>query len=367
MLLIITFCFIVLIQVFFYSVVFGKFLFSKNKNFTPNLQPVSLIICSKNEEENLKNFLPEFTQQKYPLFEIVLVDDASTDASLQIMLDFKKKHTSNNLQIQIISIDENSSKGKKAALSLGIKSSKFDHLLLTDADCKPISDEWMSEMSSYFSKEKTIVLGYGAYRKIEKSFLNKIIRFETLLTAIQYFSYAKSGNAYMGVGRNIAYHKNEFINANGFNNHLSLLSGDDDLFVNQIANKENTEICIKKNSFTISEPKSNFKEWLDQKRRHITTASHYKLFHKFSLGLFYLSQILFWILGVVLLILQLNVSLVLLLMASRLIIWYIIIYKSTVRLNEKDLIGFAPIYEISIIFIQFYIFIKNIITPPKHW
>ena len=149
------------------------------------------------------------------------------------MLNFKRKYASENLLIQSISVDEKSSKGKKAALALGIESSKFEHLLLTDADCKPNSNQWISEMSSQFSEKKSIILGYGVYLKIKKSFLNKIIRFETLFTAIQYFSYAKSGIAYMGVGRNIAYEKREFLKADGFNNHLNVSSGDDDLFVNQ--------------------------------------------------------------------------------------------------------------------------------------
>ena len=219
-----------------------------------------------------------------------------------------------------------------------------------------------------------LVLTTNAHKEVEgfehqfvESFLNKIIRFETLFTAIQYFSYAKAGIAYMGVGRNIAYQKREFINADGFSKHLNIQSGDDDLFVNQIANRNNTAICLKKNSFTISEPKTNFIEWIQQKRRHITTASHYKLIHKFLLGIFYMSQISFWILAFTMLVLQLNTVLVSTLIIGRLIIWYIIIYKSAKKLNEKDLIRFAPIYEISIIFMQFYILIRNIIAPPKHW
>ncbi len=367
MLLIITFCIIIFIQSFFYLFIFVRFSFAKTKVTNPNFPPVSLIICSKNEAKNLQYFLPEFACQKYPLFEIVLIDDASTDQSLNIMLNFKKKYASENLLIQIIGIDEKSSNGKKAALALGIKSSKFEHLLLTDADCKPKSTQWISEMNTQFSEKKSLILGYGAYRKIKKSFLNKLIRFETLFTAIQYFSYAKAGIAYMGVGRNIAYQKREFLKADGFNNHLKISSGDDDLFVNQIANRYNTAICFEKNSYTISEPKTIFKEWIQQKRRHITTASHYKFIHKFLLGIFYLSQISFWILAFTLLVLQIDTVLVSSLILIRLIIWYIIIYKSAKKLNEKDLIRFAPIYEISIIFIQFYILIRNIFAPPKHW
>jgi hypothetical protein len=222
-------------------------------------------------------------------------------------------------------------------------------------------------MSSCFSSEKSIILGYGPYRKIEYSVLNKIIRFETLFTAIQYFSYSITGMPYMGVGRNIAYKKKDFIEAKGFESHSEIISGDDDLFINEIANSQNTEICFSKDSFTVSEPKTNFKAWIHQKRRHITTASHYKKTHKLLLGLFYISQFLFWFLAVILLFLNYNLIFVNLLIIIRFLVWYPVIVRSANKLDEKDLIRYAPIYEISIIFIQLYIFFKNKIAPPNHW
>ena len=367
MIIFITFCIIIVIQIVFYLFLFGKFSFSKSEIQNDNSFPISIIICAKNEEKNLTRFLPSIADQNYPKFEIVLVNDASEDNTLEVMQNFKNNFSTNKRNIQIITVDKENSKGKKNALTLGINSAKYNHLLLTDADCKPNSNDWIKEIISNFSNEKTVVLGYGAYRKIKKSFLNKIIRFETLLTAIQYFSYAKIGKAYMGVGRNIAYNKDEFIKAKGFLNHNSILSGDDDLFINQITTTKNTSICFNKNSFTISEPKTNFKVWLNQKRRHITTSSHYKILHKLVLGIFYVSQILFWSLAFILLILKIYLPLTILLIFIRLFIWYLIIFKSANKLNEKDLIVFAPIYEISIIFIQLYIFIQNLISSPKHW
>src|SRR5690606_28466257 len=191
---------------------------------------------------------------------------------------------------------------KKYALTLGIKAAKHTHLLFTDADCKPLSKYWISEMSACFSDNKSIVLGYGSYSKVKKSLLNKLIRFETFLTAIQYFSFAKIGMPYIGVGRNMSYTKEAFFNTNGFMSHMYIRSGDDDLFINQIATAQNTEICFSIESFTESTPKKTYKEWLIQKRRHITTANHYKTKHKLLLALFYTSNMLFWILTIVLLV-----------------------------------------------------------------
>src|SRR5690606_37823827 len=193
---------------------------------------------------------------------------------------------------------------KKFALTLGIKAAKTEYQLFTDADCYPTSPNWLRDMSSQFTLNKTIVLGYGAYEKIPNSFLNKIIRFETMLTAVQYFSWAKAGKPYMGVGRNLAYKKEEFFNVRGFMDHMKIRSGDDDLFINQAGNSKNTTICFTPSSFTYSEPKRKFSDWFNQKRRHVSTAGHYKFFDRAQLAVFYISQLLFIILAALLLAFQ---------------------------------------------------------------
>ncbi|MCD6543272.1 MAG: glycosyltransferase, partial [Flavobacteriaceae bacterium] len=300
----ITFSIVIIIQIFYYLFLFGKFSFLKPIDLPYQKIGISVVICAKNEAKNLRLFLPKIASQNYSKFEIVLIDDASNDNSLQVMQQFKNKFASQHLSIQIISIAKGKSQGKKTALSKGILATKNEYLLLTDADCEPASNEWINEMTANFTKEKSIVLGYGAYKKIKNSFLNKIIRFETLLTALQYFSYAKIGQVYMGVGRNIAYKKEEFLKAGGFDDHMNIKSGDDDLLINKIAAKHNTAICFTKNSFTVSEPETDFNKWIWQKRRHITTAGHYKITHQILLGLFYISQILFWVLSICLLVLN---------------------------------------------------------------
>jgi len=263
----------IFIQFLFYGFLFLKFTYAKTKNISKKNIPISIIICAKNEADNLKTFLPSIVNQDYPNFQIVLINDASNDNTLEIMNTFQKQH--NNIKIVDVENNEAFWGSKKYALTLGIKASNHEHLLFTDADCRPVSKYWITEMTKHFEDKKSIVLGYGAYKR-SSSFLNKLIRFETLMTAVQYFSYAKSGIPYMGVGRNLAYQKNEFFKANGFINHMQVRSGDDDLFINQVANSKNTTICFTKSSFTESLPKTSFKTWITQKRRHISASKHYK-------------------------------------------------------------------------------------------
>lgn len=359
----ILFLIVLIIQVFYYLYFFSRFAFSSNISKKKSSIPVSVIICAKNEANNLKLFLPSIISQSYATFEIVLVNDHSTDDSLQVMLDFQKK-TPN---IQVVNLNNKTLGNKKNAVTQGINTAKYEHLLFTDADCEVKHNNWINEMAFHFSNEKQLILGYGAYEKINKSWLNKLIRFETLLTAIQYFSYAKANLTYMGVGRNIAYTKSLFTKANGFTKHQHIKSGDDDLFVNQMAVKNNVSLCYSENSFTYSKPHTNFKKWIYQKRRHISTANHYKLIHQFLLGLFYISQLLFWLLTFFLLFTSKNLMFIAVIIIIRLSLLYIIYGFSAKKLKETDLVLYLPFLELFLIVIQIRIFIQNIFSKPTNW
>lgn len=355
---------IVLLQLLYYIGIFSFFAFTTDKNFDVSEElPTSIIIAAKNEAVNLSDNLPYFANQNHTNFELIIVNDNSTDDTLKIINDFKKNNPL--LPITIVSM-QNGKGNKKLALSKGIALAKYPNLLFTDADCKPNSNNWITIMTTKLHK-KQIVLGYGAYQKMKHSFLNKLIRFETVLTALQYFSYAKIGLPYMGVGRNLSYKKNLFIENNGFESHISIKSGDDDLFINQVATKDNTAICYKKEAHTISKVHTNFKKWIHQKKRHITTAGKYKTIHQLLLALFYLTNFLFWFLGIFLLLYVKNPTIILFSMLIRVAVQYFYWYKATKKLNEKDLLIFVPILEILLIAIQLYIFLSNLMVKPKSW
>jgi glycosyltransferase involved in cell wall biosynthesis len=356
---------IVVVQLFYYVIVFGKFAYRKAPKSTPKRIPISVIVCAKNEAENVTRFVPLLAEQEYPDFEIVLIDDASSDGTLDLLEAFEKKYAN----VRLVKVENNEAfwGNKKFALTLGIKAARKEYLLFTDADCYPNSKNWIMEMSSQFTAQKTIVLGYGAYERIAGSFLNKIIRFETMLTAVQYFSWAKMGRPYMGVGRNLAYKKEEFFNVNGFIDHMKIRSGDDDLFINQAAKGSNTTICDSAESFTYSMSKTSFKEWFTQKRRHVSTAGHYKSFDKMQLGLFFISQLLFLLLPIVLLAFQFQWMIVLGLIGLRYLFAWITLGISAGKLHEKDTMYWFPIIEITLIFTQLNIFFTNIFSKPVHW
>jgi glycosyltransferase involved in cell wall biosynthesis len=366
--LLIIFCLfivVVFVQFLYYIVVFGKFSFAKTQTVTPKKIPISVIVCAKNEEENVKNFIPLLLEQNYYDFEIVLIDDASSDDTLELFEAYEKQHSN----VKLVKVENNEAfwGNKKYALTLGIKAAKNEYLLFTDADCYPSSKDWILNMSSQYTMHKTIILGYGAYEKIAGSFINKIIRFETLLTATQYLAWAKIGKPYMGVGRNLAYKREEFFKVNGFIDHMKIRSGDDDLFVNQAASKANTAVCFLPDSFTYSKPKTSFKEWFTQKRRHISTAKNYKLFDRNQLALFYVSQLLFLILPIILLAFQYQWITVISMIGFRYLFAWITMGFAAGKLKEKDVMYWFPIIEITLIITQLNIFITNTFSKPVHW
>lgn len=337
----ILFMLVALIQLAYYWYFFSRIAFYQPGRRTGFEGPVSVVISARNEYDNLKKNLPLILEQDYPEFEVVVVNDGSDDDTEQLFKELKAKYkhlTAINLLDSV-----NFFKGKKLPLSVGIKSAKYEKLLLTDADCYPRSPHWIRRMADHFSDDKLIVLGYGAYEK-RPGYLNKLIRLDTLMVAMQYGGFALAGLPYMGVGRNLAYDRKLFYRAKGFTRHYRILSGDDDLFINQVAGAGNTSLEISPQSHTLSVPKTSFAAWYRQKTRHLSTARYYRKKHRWLLGLFGLSQSLFLPLFIISLLLAgitLNGLLVLVAYLMRSISVLVIMRALTRRLAEKELFWFS--------------------------
>ncbi|HRZ78266.1 MAG TPA: glycosyltransferase, partial [Bacteroidales bacterium] len=237
--LVLLFFLVSLIQLLFIWVLHGRLGLTRPRRGDEATRPVSVIICARDEYHNLKENLPFILHQDYPDFEVIVVNDASDDDTGYLLEDLAKDYP--HLQPVTIHSDLNFFKGKKFPLSIGIKSAHKPYLLLTDADCRPTSRHWLRKMQSHFSEEKRIVLGYGSYRT-RNSLLHMLVRFDTVSTAMRYMSWALAGIPYMGVGRNLAYHRDLFFGEGGFLKHYSIPSGDDDLFINKVATPGNTAV-----------------------------------------------------------------------------------------------------------------------------
>ena len=355
-----------LIQLIYYFFLYGKFSFRKLKERRKKIKdPVSVIICARNEAENLDKNLEAILTQDYPEYEVVVVNDCSNDNTADVLGKYLKKYS--HLRTTDITEDPKFSHSKKLALTVGIKGAKYEHLLFTDADCKPVSKSWIKKMHSRFSDKVNIVLGYGGYIQ-QPGFLNRYIRYDTVTIAIQYFSFAMARKPYMGVGRNLAYKKSLFFKNKGFANHYHLLSGDDDLFVNENANKENTAVEFSIDSHTLSEPEKKTSAWIRQKSRHFTTGKLYKRKHKFMLGGESLSRFLFYAAFIYLLATDYHIEIVLSIFAVRLITQLIIYKLAITKLNEKNLLLSILFFDVLAMFVNFTLYFWRRKRPKlKKW
>ncbi|NNV56079.1 glycosyltransferase [Limnovirga soli] len=359
------FCVVIAIQLYYYL-----FYFRRLAQFKPPVKqssqeyPVSVIICARDEADNIVKNLPGILVQEYKTTsEVIVVNDNSSDESKYLLDEFKK--TFKHLNPIELTQEAKMIPGKKFPLSIGIKSARYEIVLLSDADCVPASEHWIYKMQHGFREGIQIVLGYGAYHKLP-GLLNKLIRFETFHSATQYLSFALAGQPYMGVGRNLSYKKELFFNNKGFSSINHIPGGDDDLFINKVATATNTTIVIDKDAHTLSDPQKTWNNWQRQKFRHYTTSKYYKSSHKFLLGLYSVTQMLVYPLGIAAAILF-NWWLALAVFGLRLIIQGIVWYKCMHKLNEADLWPYFILLDIWMFFYYLLYAPALLKKPAKNW
>lgn len=277
-----------LLYLFIFIIAFNR----KNPGDKEAHVPVSVVVCAHDEAENLRELIPLLLSQDYPEFEVIIVNDRSNDSTF----DFLLQETKTEPRLRMVNVKDTPERvnGKKYGITLGIRAAAHEWILLTDADCRPNSNQWIRSMSRYFTADSQFVLGFSPYMQ-KAGFLNLFIRFETILTAIQYFAFGWLKNPYMGVGRNLAYRKSLFLEQKGFNNFLHVTGGDDDLFVNMHARGTNTRLQLSPESQVSSLPESTWRSFYDQKIRHLAVGKRYRFSHRFLLGLFSTSWIITWL------------------------------------------------------------------------
>jgi poly-beta-1,6-N-acetyl-D-glucosamine synthase len=369
-----TFCFFALmlfIQLLYIFFIYARFAFYRDKTNSEiqqekmDLPWVSVVIAARNESDNLYHYLPLILNQNYPNFEVVVVNHQSIDDSYNILNAFKLQYPK-RLKVVEVERSKHLGTGKKFPLSLGIKAASHEILLLTDADCAPASENWIFQMVSKINEQKQLVLGFAPY-KLEKGILNKIIRFDTSMIAMNYFAFALAKMPYMGVGRNMAYTKKLFNSVNGFKSHYSVISGDDDLFVQETAKKRNYCIQVNPDTFCESPAKKTWSDWVLQKTRHYTTSSKYQVIKKLLLGIYPMSLILAWI-SFVFLVIDFEYSL----FSSALFAFIIILKwwiqgKCLFKLKAKGFVALFPILDLFYAFLIPWIFYTSDKSRVSKW
>jgi cellulose synthase/poly-beta-1,6-N-acetylglucosamine synthase-like glycosyltransferase len=353
-----------LILCFYYLFFFLRLvIFKPALNENETLFPVSVIICARNESQNIIDLLPKILDQDYPNFEVVVVNDASWDETGDELEEMRKVYP--NLQIVTITESMQYRPGKKFALTLGIKKAQFEHLVFTDADCVPASRKWLKNISKSFANNE-LVLGVGTFAS-QHTFINSLIRFENFITGTFYLSFAKAGFPYMGVGRNMAYTKSLYNKVGGFKKHYHVVSGDDDLFVNEAATSKNTAICVEPESHMISKASATWGAWWKQKKRHYSTAGYYRLTTKIMLGLYPLSVLLFLVGVIGMLVFENLLYISLSVLFLKLMLQLSIFRGAFKKQGDRYIWLFSPLLEVLLIINQFILLIASKLSKQIRW
>ncbi len=337
------------VQLWYHFARMGKLLKYKKTDKLASDLSVSIIVCAQNELENLKKLVPQLLAQKYTDFEIVLVDDASWDGTTELIEEYQKEF-SNIKGVFINAETKQKSIGKKFALTLGIKASKNDIILLTDADCMPTSDQWiMLMMQPYLTNPKVdAVLGYSPF--VNKSNITALIsNMENIFTGSLYLGYALAKKPYMAVGRNFSYKKTIFFKHKGFASHHHIAGGDDDLFLQQIATNENIGICLEPESFVYTIPKKTIGEWFKQKMRHNFAGKFYAANIQWKLGVLGISHLFLWLMVIVGLFIPSIAIIVLISIATFWFIKIIFMFFVFKVLKKQTYVAWIPLFDLAFV------------------
>ncbi len=353
-----------LIQLFYFAYFYKRLAFFKDEKTSTEMPPVSIVIAARNEFQNLSQNLELILNQQYPEFEVIVVLDQTYDESPDLLYALKQKYA--NLKSAVVPLNDRFDGGKKLAITLGIKAAKYNRLLFTDADCRPVGSRWIQAMVARSAEANAVVIGYSPYKRA-KGMLNAVIRFDNLLAGMNYISFALARMPYMGVGRNLSYTKEKFFENGGFKSHYALKSGDDDLFVNEMAGRVPVCVCIDQDASIETTAETTWKAYIRQKRRHLTTGWKYKWHHRFLLLLFPLSLAVFWVAGISLIVFHTWLYIVLSLIGVRMLLQIFTFSRSSQWLGHTDLIVLAPVLEVMVLILSGIIHIANISAKQTTW
>ena len=318
-------------------------------HFSQELPPLSVIIYAHDDSKNLSKYLPSILEQDYPLFEVIVINEALNDDIESVLVNLAEKYP--NLYHTFTPDSALNISHKKLALSIGIKASKYNWLVFTETNCQPVSNQWLRLLARNFTSHTQIVLGYSSYESI-KGWKNTKISFDDLFSSIRYLGFALADLPYKGIGKNMAYRKDLFTSSKGYTEHLSLRRGEDDLFINKVARKGNTRVETSADAVIRIYDTTQYENWKSEKLNYDFTSRFYRGIQRNLSGFETCTRLFFYAactIGIILSIQNMNFILAgiyILLWLIRLTIQMYVINKTTKDLGEKKRYYFSlPIFD----------------------
>lgn len=347
-LVVISFGIVTFIELLYYYLLFARFSFMRKKSDTSHYQPaVSVVMVAKDAASVLLKTLPKFLNQQYGEFEVVVVNDHSQDDTRLLLVEYQQQYS--NLKIVELDTSVTTIRGKKFALSMGIRCASHSCILITSPECAPTSTHWIEKMAAKFENDKQIVLGYSTFERRKNPF-NRMLHFDCLVNAIQYFSLARINSTYRGNAWNMGFTEQMFVQQRGFASHNHIRYGEEDIFVSRSAKRNNTAIEFSREAITVLQRNARHDYWLDHKQGLYYTRKFNTFKNRFLLNFYAVVNLLFYV-GLVLAILLSIGNVVLLsttlgIVALRILSQYLVFGYAAAKLNEKQVIPAILLYDI---------------------
>lgn len=345
-----------IVLLIYYLGIFAGSIFSKPHETNAKRIPVSVIVYAKNNSDELRSLLPVLLNQNYHQFELVLVNNASTDDTLHLIKEYALMYP--NIRIVDVVNNETFWGNKKYAVTLAIKASKYEYLVCIDADKKIHSNNWLVQLTSHFTLNKTIILGSFFYSK-QKGFFNKYQRFFHTMQQIQSVAWTKISQPYSLNLQQIAFKKEDFYTVNGFISHMQKPLFMNEYLVNDASTSKNTTICEHPDAMIETEAlnKTDFKTF---KNQQIQLLSNFKGSAAFKIKLFNLFQFLFFVIVIASFITIEYWYVTLAIVLLRYLIIWILFAKASKKFRYNDLAFYFPLFDLFYIFMQIQLFLGNL-------
>ncbi len=264
---------------------------------------ISIIVPFRNEAKNILTTLSNLSNQNYPpgKYEIIFVDDSSTDNSLHLLENAIRKE---NVSVFSVPREYSINAHKKRAIRFGIEKSRGEIIVTTDADCIH-SKDWLKNLLKFMDGETGFISGPVEF--IESSnYFGKMQRLEFAGLVITGAGLIGTGKPIICNAANIAYRKKAFLDVGGFTYQMSLSSGDDELLMQKIHRDTGYKIkfALDKNAIVLTTANPTLKDFYHQRKRWASKGLFYGdnllLLKLIIIFLFYLSLIIQPLLGFIL-------------------------------------------------------------------
>lgn len=318
-------------------------------SYCADLPSVSVVVYAHAEEgDRILQLLPRLVAQRYADFEVIVVNDGTAEELKNAIALYECEY--NNVYQTFVPDTVYNVSRKKLGITLGVKAAKNDVIILTDANCIPLSDNWLTSIARNFVPGVDVVLGYTRMTCEEGYKKGGYQTFDRMVFGLRFLAYAVMKAPYMGMGGNLAYRRETFFANKGFSAHLNLHFGDDDLLINEIARKGNTRIEVSPDSMVEACYNDTAEAWHEMRMRYNFTS---RFLHTSSKAVFALESclhILFWlaVAGAVYVALPnaLYVATVLLVGLLYWIFTWRVYLAASKLLGERCSVGLSPLYHL---------------------